>query len=95
MTLLEEGRQRTLPEHHEQSTGQPELDRIERRLLAEFGARLGPAAVSTAFRDAVAAFDDATVRLYVPLLSERAARRRIRQLLAQPQADQTDVAATG
>ena len=70
---FDERRQRAIEER--------ELERIERLLVNDYAAALGESDVRGVFWAAVAAFADAHVRRYIPLLSERAARRRIHDLI--------------
>ena len=55
-----------------------ELGRLERRLVSEFGPRVGDEQVRRCLDTAVRAFDGARVRRFVPLLAERNVRARLR-----------------
>jgi hypothetical protein len=58
-----------------------ELVAIEERLVAKYADRLGGDAVKRFLDDAVARFDDASVRTYVLLLIERRANAELRRAL--------------
>lgn len=55
-----------------------ELVAVERRLMEDYGAALGPDEVTRCFDAAVDAFADVSVRTYVVLLIERRAERDLR-----------------
>jgi hypothetical protein len=57
-----------------------QLTRIENELVSEFGAGLPPVFVAEQFRREVSGFAGASVRTYVPVLAQRAARERLREL---------------
>jgi hypothetical protein len=57
-----------------------QLARIHDELVREFGAGLTEQVVTDQFRQLVAGFDGAPVRTFVPVLAQRAARERLREL---------------
>jgi len=57
-----------------------QLDRVRQDLIREFGAQLTAQVVDEQFRALVARFDGAPVRTFVPVLAQRAARERLRDL---------------
>ena len=54
-----------------------QLGALEARLMARFTPPLRPEQVERAIANAVAALEDAPVRMYLPVLIERAATRRL------------------
>jgi hypothetical protein len=62
-----------------------ELRDIERRLLAAFSPPVPASVVHACFVNAVARFDGARIRTYVPMLVERIARADLGRLTAQPE----------
>jgi hypothetical protein len=54
---------------------------LQARLMARFTPPLRPEQVERALADAVAALQDAPVRMYLPVLIERAATRRLEREL--------------
>ena len=63
-----------------QQDEQRQLDRVREDLIREFGAQLTAQVVDEQFRALVARFDGAPVRTFVPVLAQRAARERLRDL---------------
>jgi len=63
-----------------QQDEQRQLDRVREDLIREFGAKLTAQVVDEQFRALVARFDGAPVRTFVPVLAQRAARERLRDL---------------
>ena len=61
-----------------------ELHDVEERLIARFCPPLRPEEVQRRLVESMAAFEDARVRTYLPILVERAAARRL-QLVASSQ----------
>ena len=57
-----------------------QLARIRDELLSEFGAGVTASVVEEQFSALVATFDGAPVRTFVPVLAQRAARERLREL---------------
>ena len=57
-----------------------QLARVREDLLREFGAQLSEQVVDAHFHALVARFDGAPVRTFVPVLAQRAARERLREL---------------
>jgi hypothetical protein len=57
-----------------------QLARIRDELRREFGAEVAPGVVDEQLRALVATFDGAPVRTFVPVLAQRAARERLREL---------------
>ena len=57
-----------------------QLARVREDLLREFGTELSEQVVDEHFRSLVARFDGAPVRTFVPVLAQRAARERLREL---------------
>ena len=57
-----------------------QLARIRDELVTEFGAGLTAGVVEEQFGALVSAFDGAPVRAFVPVLAQRAARQRLREL---------------
>jgi hypothetical protein len=57
-----------------------QLARIRDELVREFGDGLPARVVEEQFQQLVAAFDGAPVRVFVPVLAQRAARERLREL---------------
>jgi hypothetical protein len=55
-----------------------QLETLHAQLLAEYGPVLGEAAVSDRFAATVADFDDAPIRTFVPLLTDRFVRQELR-----------------
>ena len=64
----------------EQQDEDRQLARIRDELVREFGAGVTAWVVEEQFRALVAAFDGAPVRAFVPVLAQRAARERLREL---------------
>ncbi len=60
-----------------------ELAAVERRLLSAFSPPLQPELVRRRVVEAASAWSGAPVRLYVPLLAERAARQCLRDDVAR------------
>lgn len=54
-----------------------QLAQVQRRLASEFGQSVASDRVDRCVADATARFADAPVREFVPILVERAARRRL------------------
>ena len=59
---------------------QRQLARVREDLIREFGSRLPEQVVDEQFQALVARFDGAPVRTFVPVLAQRAARDRLREL---------------
>ena len=57
-----------------------QLARIREELIREFGAGVSEQVVDEQFRSLVAGFDGAPVRTFVPVLAQRAARERLREI---------------
>jgi hypothetical protein len=57
-----------------------QLARIREDLIREFGSGVSEQVVDEQFRALVATFDGAPVRTFVPVLAQRAARERLREL---------------
>ena len=55
---------------------------LEQRLLAEYGARVEVAEISRRVAEALAAFDGAPIRTFVPILAERRVREALRRRAA-------------
>ena len=60
-----------------------ELVGVERRLMEQYGDRVGPDEVMRCFDDATAAFADVRVRAYVALMIERLAAKQLRAVAAR------------
>jgi hypothetical protein len=67
-----------------------ELARVEQRLVADFSPPLSPELVHRVVVETVATWAGAPVRHYVPLLTERAARRQLRDVVADAASDPPD-----
>jgi hypothetical protein len=50
------------------------------RLTAEFGARLPTSMIEQCVEESVAPFQEAKIKLFVPIFAYRSARERLRQL---------------
>lgn len=57
-----------------------QLARIREELIREFGAGVSEQVVDEQFRALVARFDGAPVRTFVPVLAQRAARERLKEI---------------
>ena len=57
-----------------------QLARVREELIREFGAGVSEQVVDEHFRALVARFDGAPVRTFVPVLAQRAAREKLREL---------------
>jgi hypothetical protein len=57
-----------------------QLARVREELIREFGAGVSEQVVDEHFTALVAAFDGAPVRTFVPVLAQRAAREKLREL---------------
>ena len=62
-----------------------ELAVLERQLTAEFSDDVPPEAVRCLIADIASGFDDAQIRMYVPLLVERIARDWLRDAVRESQ----------
>jgi hypothetical protein len=57
-----------------------QLARIREELIREFGAGVSEQVVDEQFSALVARFDGAPVRTFVPVLAQRAARERLKEI---------------